>query len=116
VTLRGQEFSGARASERVVGKSWGQNKEVPVAANFPLSLRALKGSIKKVVRSMDIPVRFDPALDGGFVVRKAMVDEAVKGDRQGARLGEAKRSRVDSTLWYVKSGRVSPSRRCDSGT
>ena len=25
MTLRGQEFSGARASERVVGKSWGPN-------------------------------------------------------------------------------------------
>ena len=45
--------------------------------------------IKKVARRLDVPVRFDPATDGGFIVRKATVDEAVKGDKTGARLGEA---------------------------
>jgi hypothetical protein len=66
-------------------------KQVPVPADFPLSLPALKKSIKKVARSLNIPVRFDPTVGGGFMVRQATVDEMVQGDRQGERLGERRR-------------------------
>ena len=68
-------------------------KEVVIPANFPVAEKALKASIKKVSRGVDIPVCFDKAIAGGFIVRKASVDEQVAGDRMGERLGGRRRKK-----------------------
>jgi hypothetical protein len=67
--------------------------KVLVPHDFPITQKPLKAAIKKVSRGLDIPVRFDKATDGGFIVRQASVDEAVQGDKTGERLGEARRKK-----------------------
>ena len=71
-------------------------KEVYVPADFPVAEKALKANIKKVARDskdLDVAVRFDKAIAGGFIVRKASVDEQVQGDRTGERLGGMRRKK-----------------------
>jgi hypothetical protein len=61
--------------------------------SLPMAQKPLKAAIKKVSRGLEIPVRFDKATDGGFIVRQATVDEQVAGDRTGEKLGAARRKK-----------------------
>jgi hypothetical protein len=61
-------------------------KEVPVPVDFPVQAKSLKISIKKVAKGMGISVRFDPSVEGGFIVRAATPQEEMLGKAQGERL------------------------------
>jgi hypothetical protein len=71
----------------------GNGKEVPVPADFPMQEKPLKVAIKKVSRGLSIPVRFDKSVQGGFIVRKATVDEETAGENLGQKLGRARRKK-----------------------
>lgn len=67
--------------------------KILVPHDFPMPQKSLKAAIKKVSRGLEIPVRFDKAVGGGFIVRQASVDEQVQGDRTGERLGATRKKK-----------------------
>jgi hypothetical protein len=65
-------------------------KEVLVPSDLPVAEKAIKANIKKIARDskdLNVAVRFDKAIAGGFFVKKATDDERAKGDKQGKTLG-----------------------------